>query len=57
MSIPYYNEVFKHEDISSLKANTYNLENGKIRVSALASKNIYNEKGYENWYDRKIRLS
>lgn len=54
MSIPYYNEVFKHEDISSLKANTYNLENGKIRVSALASKNIYNEKGYENWYDRKF---
>mgnify|MGYP000011019588 CR=1 FL=1 len=44
ISIPYYEENDKYEEISELKGNTYNLENGEIRISALDPKKAYKEK-------------
>src|ERR1035437_5131508 len=56
ISIPYYEESNKNEEIFELKGNTYNYENGQIRISALDTKNVFNEKYNEHWYDRKFAM-
>jgi hypothetical protein len=56
ISIPYYDENDKYEEITELKGNTYNMENGAVRVTALDPKNTYNEKYNEHWHDRKFAM-
>jgi len=56
ISIPYYEESNKYEEILELKGNTYNYENGQVRISALDPNNVFNEKYNEHWYDRKFAM-
>ena len=56
ISIPYYEENLKGEEIYELKGNTYNYENGEIRVSTLNPNNSYNEKFNEHWYNKKFAM-
>lgn len=42
------------ETISELKGNTYNIESGKIIVSKLDKKEIYNEKINRDWTNKKF---
>ena len=54
--IPYYEENFKAEEVTDLKGNTYNLENGEIVTVALDQTKTYNEKQDEHWYHKKIAM-
>lgn len=56
ISIPYYREGNKIEEILDLQGNTYNFENGQVRKSSLDPKNAYSEKINERWYDRKFAM-
>lgn len=56
ISIPYYEEHGIDEGIVEIKGNTYNIENGEIKTIALDTKNTYNEKYNEHWYDRKFAM-
>jgi CRISPR/Cas system-associated endoribonuclease Cas2 len=56
ISIPYYEENNKNEEIIELKGNTFNFENGEIRISPLDIKNSYNEKYNEHWHNRKFAM-
>lgn len=56
ISIPYYEEDNKFEEITELKGNTYNFENGQIRTSALNPKNTFKEKVNEHWYEKKFAM-
>lgn len=56
ISIPYYESDNKVEEISELKGNTYNFENGVVRCSALNPKNAFNEKYNDHWYDKKFAM-
>lgn len=55
-SIPFYEENSRAEIIVDLKGNTYNFENGQVKISALDPKNSYNEKYSEHWYDKKFAM-
>ena len=55
-SIPYYEEDNKYEEISELKGNTYNYEDGQVRVSALDPKSSYKEKYNEHWYNKMFAM-
>jgi CRISPR/Cas system-associated endoribonuclease Cas2 len=55
-SIAYYEENRKLEQITELKGNTYNFENGQLKISALDPKNAYNEKYNEHWYNKKFAM-
>lgn len=56
ISIPYYEENNKNEEILDLKGNTFNFENGEIRISPLDIRNSYNEKYNEHWHNRKFAM-
>lgn len=56
ISIPYYEEDRRFEEISELKGNTYNFENGTIRCTSLNTKNTFNEKYNEHWYNKKFAM-
>jgi hypothetical protein len=56
ISIPYYEEGSKFEEIYELKANTYNFENGVIRKTELNPDNAYKEKYNEHWFDKKFAM-
>lgn len=56
ISIPYYESDNKYEEISDLKGNTYNFENGVIRSTALNPKNAYIEKYNEHWNEKKFAM-
>jgi len=56
ISIPYYEEKNKNEEIKELKGNTYNLENGQVRVTELNRKNAYVEEEGEHWYLKKFAM-
>jgi hypothetical protein len=56
ISVPYYQENDKMEEIRELKGNTYNLENGIVRATALNIKNTYNEKINDHWYEKKFAM-
>lgn len=55
-SIPYYDEKNKFEEINELKGNTYNLENGKVRISELNRKTAFIEKEQDNRYNKKFAM-
>lgn len=55
-SIPFYEENSRAEVIVDLKGNTYNYENGQVKISALDPKNSYNEKYSEHWFDKKFAM-
>jgi len=44
IEIPFYEQDGKEEEFIELEGNTYNFENGKIRITPLDSKNIFVEK-------------
>lgn len=56
ISIPFYEENRKLEEISEVKGNTYNFENGQVRISAFDPKNAYNEKFNEHWNNKKFAM-
>lgn len=56
ISIPYYEENSKNEEIEQLEGNTYNYENGQVRVAVLDPKNAYTEKFNEHWNDKKFAM-
>lgn len=56
ISIPYYIENNKAEAIEKLEGNTYNYENGQVRISALDPKNTYKEKYNDHWFDKKFAM-
>lgn len=56
ISIPYYVDNNKNEEIEELKGNTYNFDNGEVRTSTLNSKNTYSEKYNEHWVDKKFAM-
>ena len=56
ISIPFYIAGSRAEIVEDLKGNTYNYENGKLRISALNPKNSYNEKYNEHWFDKKFAM-
>lgn len=56
ISIPLYVTNSKAEVIEELKGNTYNYEDGQIKISPLNVKNSYDEKYNENWFDRKFAM-
>src|ERR1035437_3386153 len=54
--ISYYKEKENEEKVLEIKGNTYNLENGEIKISALNPSNTFNETYNEHWYNRKIAM-
>jgi len=54
--IPFYIQDHNEENIQELEGNTYNFENGTLRVSPLDPKNTYTEKESENWNVRKFAM-
>jgi hypothetical protein len=54
--IPYYVKNRKYEEIVNLKGNTYNYENGNIRITTLNIKDTYEEKESENWMKKKFAM-
>ena len=54
--IPFYIQDHSDENIQELEGNTYNFENGNLRVSPLNLKNTYTEKASENWSVRKFAM-
>ena len=55
-AIPYYDSPSIKEKIYSLKAFTYNVENGKIVKVELDKKNIFDEETTKNWKQKKFAL-
>jgi len=55
-SIAYYTEEREFEKITELKGNTYNYNNGQLKISALDPKNAYNEKYNEHWFNKKFAM-
>ncbi|MCE1198954.1 MAG: hypothetical protein LWW85_08295, partial [Marinilabiliales bacterium] len=54
--VPYYVENAQMEMIDKMAGNTYNLENGKLRITPLDPKTIFDEKTSDNWRRKKIAL-
>jgi len=54
--IPYYEEGGRDEEITELKGNTYNMENGNLRITPLNTKNAFNEKINGHWFERKVAM-
>src|SRR5258706_9637640 len=52
--IPLYSEGQVEEQISSLRAVTYNLENGKVVETKLEKENIFKDKLSKNWVVKKF---
>jgi transglutaminase-like putative cysteine protease len=56
VEIPYYEKDNDLEQIVELSGNTYNFENGSVRITALNSENTYVEKINENWFLKKFAM-
>ena len=54
--IPLYHRGQQEEKLQNLKANTYNLENGKVVVSQLEDKSVFKDKQTERWSVRKFTM-
>ncbi|HLO89721.1 MAG TPA: DUF3857 domain-containing protein [Lentimicrobium sp.] len=54
--IPYYKGDNGYERVTGLKGNTYNLVNGKIVATSLDSKNAFEEKKSDHWYNKKFAM-
>jgi hypothetical protein len=53
--IAYYKpESGRNETVSSLKATTYNLENGKVVKNKLSKNNVFDEKRNKSWSVKKL---
>lgn len=55
-TIPLYHEGSKVEDLGSLKAVTYNLENGKVVETKMAKDAVFEEERDDNWTFVKLAL-
>lgn len=55
-SIPYYKGSEGNEKIMHLQGNTYNLENGKLKISELNTKNAYDEMHSEHYFYKKFAM-
>ncbi len=56
ISIPLYVGGVSEEKVGSIKATTYNLENGKVIKSKLSNKDIYLEESSDNWQMKKFAM-
>ena len=54
--IPLYHRGDREEKLQNLRANTYNLENGKVVVSKLEDKSVFKDKQTERWSVRKFTM-
>jgi transglutaminase superfamily protein len=54
VEIPLYSSGTEVEKIESLKAITYNLENGKVTETKLDDKSIFTDKMSRNWIEKKF---
>jgi len=54
VKIPLYFSGTTSEKLESLKANTYNLENGKVVETKLDDKSIFTDKTSSNWMEKKF---
>lgn len=56
LTIPLYHEGSKKEDLGSLKAITYNLENGKVVETKMSKDAVFEEERDDNWTFVKLAL-
>ncbi|KAA9340780.1 transglutaminase domain-containing protein [Adhaeribacter soli] len=57
ISVPLYQKnTYTKEAISNLKANTYNLVNGKIVATKLTDESVFEEKNTYNWVTQKFTM-
>lgn len=54
--IPLYHEGSDEEDLGSLKAITYNMENGKVVETKMKNDAVFKEERDENWTHVKIAM-
>lgn len=54
--IRFYDGNQGSERVSYIKCNTYNLENGKVVVTKLENKNIFDEKSGKKWLIKKFAM-
>ncbi|MDZ4716688.1 MAG: transglutaminase domain-containing protein [Cytophagales bacterium] len=54
--IPLYHQGSKEEDLGSLKAVTYNLENGKVVETKMKNEAVFKEERDQNWTHVKLAL-
>ena len=53
IEIPYYVDN-EFEDVEEVEGNTYNFENGDLKISSLNKKNIFDEKVNPRWMVKKF---
>ncbi len=56
IEIPLYNDSKDKETLKSLKATTYNIENGKVVKTKMDKKSVFKEKTTENWTTHKFAI-
>lgn len=57
ISVPLYQKnTYTREAISNLKANTYNLVDGKIVPTKLTGESVFDEKNTYNWITQKLTM-
>lgn len=54
--IDYYDGKEGIEKVTAIKCNTYNIENGKVVVTKLENKNIFEEKLANRWLRKKFAM-
>lgn len=54
--IPYYIDNEGIERVLEIQGNTYNLENGALKISKLDPKHVYEEKINEHWSKKKFAM-
>jgi hypothetical protein len=55
ITVPLYRDTDK-EQITTIKAQTYNFENGKVNVTKLDRKDIFQEETSQNWITTKFAM-
>lgn len=54
--IQFYKGSSGFEKVTAIKGNTYNMVNGKIEVTKLEGKNIFEEKESDQYYNKKFAM-
>lgn len=54
--ISYYKGNLGFEKVTAIKGNTYNMVNGKLEVTKLEGKNVFDEKESDDWYNKKFAM-
>ncbi|MBL7833558.1 MAG: DUF3857 domain-containing protein [Cyclobacteriaceae bacterium] len=56
ISIPLRKSDTRQQQLLSIKASAYNIQNGKVEESPVNSKNIFTEKSNKYWDEKKITI-